>query len=179
VDDFEFITIVEVPEHKKVWCQAKGCGHTVYRRVHVIRQNGQISVFGSDCAKRLFGEKLKNAKPVIHQSDGIPLTDADVELLKNNTEELIARLKQEYKDKNTPEAANPLDFSSMTDDQLEQHCLEQVKQQFRKERGINPDLPGFAGWAKVEAKKLFKRIHSQLPGKASYTQLMPIFRRSY
>jgi hypothetical protein len=30
-----------------------------------------------------------------------------------------------------------------------------INKQFREERGINPDLPGFAGWAKLEAEKLY------------------------
>jgi len=66
VEDLEFIATIEVPEHKKVLCQADGCGHSVYRRVHVIRQKSNIGVYGSSCAQKLFGQLLRNARPSIN-----------------------------------------------------------------------------------------------------------------
>lgn len=38
----ELLIIVELPESKKILCQAEGWGHSVYKRVHVIRELGRI-----------------------------------------------------------------------------------------------------------------------------------------
>lgn len=97
MSNIELLAIVEVPENKKVMCQADGCGHNVFRRIHVIRQNGALGVFGSDCAKRLFGERLKAVRPSIQVRNGISLTELDVELLEKNTEELISKLRKKFK----------------------------------------------------------------------------------
>jgi hypothetical protein len=155
--ELEFVAIVEVPEHKKIVCQAEGCGHSVFRRVHVIKQGSDIGVFGSTCAAKMFGQLLKNSRPTIHMSEGINLSEPDVELLEQNTRELIAKLQRELEKENLKTIAEVVDYLFMTDTQLEQYCLDEVKSRFRKERGINPDLSGWAGWVQSDASALFEK----------------------
>jgi len=156
--NIELIMVVEVPAHKKVLCQADGCGHAVFRRVHVIHQDGDIGVFGSSCAKKLLGERLEKMRPTIGGGVEMTLSDIDVDLLIHNTEELIDKLLQELEIESKTEAALEFDYPSLSDAQLEKVCLDQAKQNFREKRGLNPDAPGWAGWVKSDAKKLFKKL---------------------
>lgn len=50
------LAVVEVDKANRVICQAEGCGHGVYRRIHVVRHDdGTVGVYGSGCFGRLFG----------------------------------------------------------------------------------------------------------------------------
>lgn len=40
----ELLAIVEVDKADRVVCQADGCGHSVYRRIHVVRHDGRLGV---------------------------------------------------------------------------------------------------------------------------------------
>lgn len=50
------------------------------------------------------------------------------------------------------------DIPCKLDSELRARALELTKHDFRVNKGINPDLPGWAGWAKSEAEKLFIRM---------------------
>lgn len=62
-DSPELFAIVEVDQADRVVCQAPGCGHSVYKRIHVVRQYGQTSVYGSDCFARLFADIVRAGQP--------------------------------------------------------------------------------------------------------------------
>lgn len=158
-EDNELLAIIEIPKSKKVLCQHTGCGRAVYKKVHVFRNKGQIKIYGSECAKKLLGQRLKTKTPLIQSSGGISLSEADVELLLKNTEELIVDLEKRYK--NPIEIKEPQqDFSKMGNKALEIYCLNEAKRRFREERGLNPDLPGWVGLVKAEANKLYKELSS-------------------
>jgi hypothetical protein len=53
------LAIVEVPEERRVRCQAAGCGRGVYRRIHVVRDDEQLRVLGSDCYGDLYGAEAE------------------------------------------------------------------------------------------------------------------------
>ncbi|MHB1248913.1 MAG: hypothetical protein ACYCZL_05885, partial [Polaromonas sp.] len=50
----QLLAIVEVPRDVRVRCQAAGCHHPVFRRIHVVREGAAVHVYGSECFKRLF-----------------------------------------------------------------------------------------------------------------------------
>ena len=85
MDDFEFLAVIEIPKSKRILCQAEGCGHTVYKRVHIIKQNNVIGVYGSECAKKIFGTWLKSETPSLTSISGVKLSDSDLDLLRENT----------------------------------------------------------------------------------------------
>lgn len=91
----QLLAVVEVPREKRVVCQADGCGHSVYKRIHVVRANGKLMVLGSECYAKRFGGSSR--VPHYSSSAGRPLTDAERRMLLENTEELVSRLQQETK----------------------------------------------------------------------------------
>lgn len=59
----ELLAVVEVDKADRVVCQAAGCGHGVYRRIHLVRHgDGSLEVYGSDCFGRLFGHLANSSK---------------------------------------------------------------------------------------------------------------------
>lgn len=154
----ELLIIVELPESKKILCQAEGCGHSVYRRVHVVRESGKLVVYGEECAKKRFGKSL--LKPIIPKEklDGYVPSERDIEQLLENTQQFIDEMLVRFKEKKSDEVLTEPDFPKMSDEALKQYCLEKVKEQFRKEKGLDPELPGWAGWVNSDANALFKKL---------------------
>lgn len=46
--EFRLLAVVEVPQADRVVCQAPGCKHPVYKRIHVVQKDGQLTVLGSE-----------------------------------------------------------------------------------------------------------------------------------
>ncbi|MES2980224.1 MAG: hypothetical protein V4731_17530, partial [Pseudomonadota bacterium] len=42
----------------RVQCQQPGCGHSFYRRIHVVQEAGRLLVLGSTCFEKRFGTAL-------------------------------------------------------------------------------------------------------------------------
>ncbi|WP_086923943.1 hypothetical protein [Variovorax sp. JS1663] len=89
------LAIVEVSPEARIACQANGCGHAVYKRIHVVSINGSLQVLGSECFKRLFGGAI-GGNPAYSSSDGRRLTDAERRMLQENTAQLVAQLEAEH-----------------------------------------------------------------------------------
>ena len=53
----ELLQLVEVDPEDKVLCCAPGCGHSVYKKVHIVRDDGKIIVLGQTCFHRLYSDK--------------------------------------------------------------------------------------------------------------------------
>lgn len=87
----ELLAIVEVDKADRVACQAEGCGHGVYKRIHVVRHDGKVGVYGSDCFDKLFGSRMPNAKPRYGGGDGRELTPDERLMLVESTERLLAQ----------------------------------------------------------------------------------------
>lgn len=79
-------------------CQADGCGHAVYKRIHVVQVGDQLQVLGSECFKRLFGH-LESARqsPRYGDGEGRRLSAEERRAMLENTSRLIALLEQEYR----------------------------------------------------------------------------------
>jgi len=157
MEEIELLAIIEVPSAKPVLCQAEQCGRSVYSAVHIIRDGNSLRVLGSECAKKLIGlsdVKERSDRTSVVTAD---LTERDVDALNENTAALLEELRQRYTEK-TSEKRDLIDPRSLTRTQLEAYCLGVVKEQFRREKGINPDQPGWSGWVKSEANDLMKKI---------------------
>lgn len=90
------LTVVEVPKEDRVLCGAEGCGHTVYRRIHVVQDGAALKVLGSDCFKRLYGHLDPSAStPRYGSSEGRKLTDEERQMLVGNTQRFIDQLEAE------------------------------------------------------------------------------------
>jgi hypothetical protein len=89
------LDVVEVDHDKRVRCQAEGCGHSVYARIHVVLVDGQFQVLGGSCFQRLYGRALEGVKSYYGGSAGSPtrLNDEMRLLLATNTAEFIERLE--------------------------------------------------------------------------------------
>ena len=92
--EFRLLAVVEVPQVDRVVCQAPGCKHPVYKRVHVVQKDGQLTVLGSECFKRLFGEG--HSTPSYGTGEGRLLTPEERQLLVENTVRLIAQFEAEH-----------------------------------------------------------------------------------
>lgn len=91
----ELLAIVEVDRDHRVVCQAPGCGHAVYKRIHVVRHDGKLGVYGSDCFDRLFGDLGRGAAAHYGDGTGRLLSAEERLMLVQNTERLIAQFEAE------------------------------------------------------------------------------------
>ena len=92
--EFRLLAVVEVPQADRVVCQAPGCKHPVFKRIHVVQKNGQLTVLGSECFKKLFGEG--HSAPSYGSGEGRLLTPEERQLLVENTARLIAQFEAEH-----------------------------------------------------------------------------------
>ena len=92
----ELLAVVEVDYADRVRCQAQGCGHSLHRRIHIVRVDGEKPVvLGSDCCARLFGFERSAYRSAYGGATGRRLTYEEREWLVHNTEALLARLAQQ------------------------------------------------------------------------------------
>jgi len=89
------IAIVGVNEDARVQCQQPGCGHSVYRRIHVVQESGKLLVLGSTCFEKRFGSASALGNASYGGGGGRELTVEERELLVQNTADLIARFELE------------------------------------------------------------------------------------
>lgn len=90
------LTVVEFPKENRVLCGAEECGHTVYRRIHVVQDGALLKVLGSDYFKRLYGHLDPSAStPRYGSSEGRALTDAERTMLVDDTQRFIDQLEAE------------------------------------------------------------------------------------
>ena len=90
----ELLAILRVPKEQRVRCQAPGCRQPVYQSIHVVRLNGAVTIFGSECFKTHFlGHALSGVTPVYSTVTNKLLTDAERAMLDNNTAMLLEHLQ--------------------------------------------------------------------------------------
>ena len=173
----ELLAVVGVEKDDRVVCQASGCGHGVYRRIHVVRHDdGHLSVYGSDCFERLFGHLVRRS-PQYGNGEGRDLTPEERHLLAENTERLIAqfedeqralleqaRLRQEQLDEVDRASRERLDrIRAETERRRPPTPAEiasvelEAKARVRAQYSVDPDAPGWRGLVLLEARKLLGR----------------------
>ena len=92
--DWQLLERVEVDKSRRVQCQCRGCGKTVYADIHIIQwPDGEIACWGSRCFEREMGIAGKRLEAVYSRVNGRRLTDEERDLLEANREALIARIK--------------------------------------------------------------------------------------
>lgn len=94
--EVRLLVVVEVPQTDRVVCQAQGCKHPVYKRIHVVQKDGQLIVLGSECFKKHFG--TVQSAPRYASGEGRQLTPEERGLLANNTARLIATFEAEHQE---------------------------------------------------------------------------------
>ncbi len=93
-EGWELLVRVELDRSRRVQCQCRGCGRTVYADVHLIRwPDGEIACWGSGCFAREMGIAQKNMQATYNRVNGWRLTAEERDLLDANREALIARIK--------------------------------------------------------------------------------------
>lgn len=91
----QLLAIVAVDFDKRVQCRQPGCGHSVYRQVHVVQDGPELLVLGSTCFAKRYGGSNALGGPSYGGGGGRQLTDAERELLANNTAALLAQFEAE------------------------------------------------------------------------------------
>lgn len=95
--EIELLAVVKVDPDKRIRCMAPGCTHTVYARIHVLRDDGELRLVGSTCFEKFYGDICTELHPY-HAVFGEfkVLTEEETQMLTQNTEELLARFKLEF-----------------------------------------------------------------------------------
>ncbi|OQX11015.1 MAG: hypothetical protein BWK73_18690 [Thiothrix lacustris] len=94
MNEVVLLAIVEVNKIDRVICRAPNCRHSVYKRIHVIKLDGKVTVYGSECFKQLLGSEA-SIVPHYGTSTSRQLTPEERLLLLENTESLIAQFEAE------------------------------------------------------------------------------------
>ncbi len=98
--------VVEVDPEDRIRCQAPGCNHPVYKRIHVVRDAGRIVAVGSECWARLYAHAAAGAaQPRYGSTKGRLLTPQEREMLNANTAAFVARMEQEAAEEDARRAA--------------------------------------------------------------------------
>lgn len=93
--DAKLLAIVSVEHADRVRCGQPTCGHSVYRRIHIVREAGHLLVLGSTCFAKRYGAYTALGGAQYGGGEGRSLTDAERQLLVDNTEALLARFEEE------------------------------------------------------------------------------------
>ena|SRR5665647_2313190 len=169
----QLLAVVEVPRDVRVRCQAAGCNHPVFRRIHVVREGAAVQVYGSECFKRLFGSSpVGSSTPRYTSSDGRHLTEEERQLLIENTERLIQQFEAEDQAELarkaalattrqppvTPAAppvapAPPLPPPPISA-AARQTAEARARQIVRSKYGVDPELPGWRGLVLAEVLRI-------------------------
>ena len=92
----QLLAIVAVEKEDRVQCQQLGCGKGVYARIHVVNEDGKLTVLGSDCYSKRFGVTSTTDFKGLGGGSGQKLSDEERQLLVENTTALIAKLTEDH-----------------------------------------------------------------------------------
>ena len=168
----QLLAVVEVPHDDRVRCQAAGCNHSVFRRIHVVGENSVVRVYGSECFKKLFvGLPVASSMPRYTSSEGRHLTDDERQLLIENTERLVQQFESEYQAelarkaaldavRPTPTQTTPSPLppqpATVVSAAARQAAEAHAKQIVRSKYDVNPELPGWRGLVLTEMERLLR-----------------------
>lgn len=88
------LAIVEVDHDQRVRCGNPGCGHSVYKAIHVVQDGQELLVLGSTCFEKRYGLGALGA-PHYGGGGGRRLTSEERELLLHNTQALLQQFEAE------------------------------------------------------------------------------------
>ena len=172
------LAVIEVPHEQRVRCSAEGCGHSVYKRVHLVRLDGITRVYGSDCFGKLFGAfEIGRSQPKYSGTHGRVLTPEESALLTLNTEHLIESFEREHQAElarlEALQIANETRYDASAHSVQVQLTMPLAQpsaptlrwsdaEAIARERlgqkypGVNMDLPGFKGLLLMEIKSVIR-----------------------
>ena len=162
----QLMAVVEVDKEDRIICQRDGCGHSVYKRIHIVRENGRFTVLGSECFKLLYGSDDTGAVPLYGSSAGQLLTDAERQVLIDNTDRFIAMLEharaldlraRQEEQREREEAARIIRGASdaLRDEErnAQSLALENCRRQYP---GLNLATPGWQGLVYLEKLRILR-----------------------
>ncbi|ARU27051.1 hypothetical protein [Cellvibrio sp. PSBB006] len=91
----KLLAVVEVDKDARVYCQSPSCTRTVYKQIHIVNDNGKITVFGCKCYEILYGNIETFEEPFYSSGKSRLLTDEERTLLLENTQLLIEKFENE------------------------------------------------------------------------------------
>lgn len=92
---YELLAIVSVDKDDRVRCGQPNCGHSVYRQIHVVRDGVELMVLGSTCFAKRYGGSDALGTARFGGGGGRQLTNAERQMLLNNTYALLAQFEEE------------------------------------------------------------------------------------
>lgn len=90
----QLLAIVEVAHDQRVRCGNPGCGHSVFKAIHVVQDGTALLVLGSTCFDKRYGRGALGT-PRYGGGTGRTLTVEERELLLSNTAGLLERFEAE------------------------------------------------------------------------------------
>ena len=170
----QLLAVLEVPHDDRVRCQAAGCNQPVFRRIHVVRDASGIHVYGSECFKKLFlGLPVTSSTPAYTSTEGRVLTDAERQMLIENTERLIQQLEAEYQAEAERKAAlakamarpvpspplvpTPRPVAPVIAPAVRLAAEAEAKAIVRSKYCVDPELPGWRGLVLSEMKRILSQ----------------------
>jgi len=148
------IAIVGVNEDARVQCQQPGCGHSIYRRIHVVQESGKLMVLGSTCYEKRFGSASALGNATHGGGGGRELTVEERELLVQNTAELIARFEREREE---------IEKKRKEADQKTRDKLQALKSAFETRAAAARHTPALSnGWMKSDTPWLWSKPLSSI-----------------
>lgn len=93
-DTAQLLAIVEVEHDQRVRCGNPGCGSSVYKAIHVVRDGAELLVLGSTCFGNRYGRGVLGT-PRYGSGVGRMLTTEEREMLLSNTAALLERFEGE------------------------------------------------------------------------------------
>jgi hypothetical protein len=92
----KLLAVVEVDKDSRVFCQSPECNKAVYKRIHVVDEDGRILVLGSHCYSKLYEGSIVDGEPTyFFGTNGRKLTEEERNLLLENTRLLIEKFENE------------------------------------------------------------------------------------
>lgn len=90
----ELLAIIEVDPGNRVLCCAPECKRSVYKRVHVVRDNSEVLVLGETCFSSIYDNLVPTSSKYTGSRSRV-LTKKERRLLVENTEALISHFEHE------------------------------------------------------------------------------------
>lgn len=164
IDSAQLLAIVEVDQADRVQCQQPGCGHTVWKAVHVVRDAGSLLVLGSTCFAKRYGGLNGLGSPSYGSGSGRKLTPAERALLAQNTQALLAQFEAEKQATEARMRARLADLKRLESERarqvVEQRAarLAHPTRQEAQRPGMSPASPGPWPWMKPSTSMAYFRL---------------------
>ena len=170
---WDLLLIVAVDRSRRVQCQCKGCGQSIYASIHVVQlATGEIQCWGGDCYKREAGlAGVPGMKPRYSESRGQKLTDEERELLSNNRSRLIAEFKQRHEEARRAEEtlharAEALRRAEVERQEDARQCAADESRRWRDSPAASISVP--TPTAVIESEKPARSIYDFAPRKCIF-----------